>query len=97
MHNHYCKFYYNYNKLLLQLPTNVCPYQYINISIVVREQWHSDLNQNLSFNFRHRGSGKVKHRIISGLKQNKRYSVHVVVESAVGDCETSTNFGKSLD
>ena len=66
----------------------MCPYQDIDYSIVIKEEWPSDVIQNSTFH--HRGSGSVQHWITSGLSNNKNYSVNVMVEES----ETSTNFGK---
>lgn len=74
---------------IFQLPTAVCPYQYVNYTIMIREQSYEDI---MIFGpFIHQGSGRVTQRISSGLNRNQNYSVIVVVDTAVG---TSTYFSK---
>jgi hypothetical protein len=66
----------------------VCPYQDIDYSVVITEGWSSDVIQNLTFY--HQGSGNVQHWIMSGLNNNKNYSLSVIV----GESEASAMFGE---
>ena len=78
--------------ILFQLPITVCSYQSINYSIVIREELALEF---LTFGpFTHLGSGDINYWVTSGLTRNKNYSLSVIVDTVVGDSETSTRFGK---
>ena len=78
--------------LNFQLPTTLCPYQYVKYMIVIRELPSENI---ITFGlFSHRGSGIVMQSITSGLNRDQNYSVMVMVNTTVGSSDATAYFGK---